>query len=129
MYMTKPLKNYDQLSLLVITKSNVSETFSETNKNILKKGKEINMEDESLMRLRSAAILHDIGKINIDLSILLHIKYEIPNTTIHVISFCQFNFFISLNLLFFLLLVSRRFTQSAIDSPFCCPNLFTIRLL
>ena len=31
--MTKPLKNYDQLSLLVITKSNVSETFSETNKN------------------------------------------------------------------------------------------------
>ena len=33
MYMTKPLKNYDQLSLLVITKSNVSETFSETNKN------------------------------------------------------------------------------------------------
>jgi len=33
-------------------------------------GKEIKMEDESLMRLRSAAVLHDIGKINIDLSIL-----------------------------------------------------------
>lgn len=33
MYLTKPLKNYDQLSLLVIIKSNVSETFSETSKN------------------------------------------------------------------------------------------------
>ena len=31
--MTKPLKNYDQLSLMVITKSIISETYSETNKN------------------------------------------------------------------------------------------------